>query len=174
MVNSFSHPVLYLCVDQSNPDLVNKYQNVVEEHNFSVNNDLYPNSGFDLYFTQDVQFHDIKSKLVDFRVKCEMRYIDTIQNISTHTGLYLYPRSSMSKTPLMLANHTGIIDSGYRGYIMGAFRHLGNVNEPWLVKQDERLVQICSPNLQPFTVHLVDESFFQETTRGNGGFGSTG
>jgi dUTP pyrophosphatase len=174
-MNSFSHPVLYLCVDQSNPYLINKYQNVVETHNFSVNNDLYPNSGFDLYFADDVEFHnDVKAKLVDFRVKCEMRYIDTIQNISTHTGFYLYPRSSMSKTPLMLANHTGIIDSGYRGYIMGAFRNLVNLNEPWVVKQGEKLLQICSPNLQPFIVQLVDESFFQGTTRGSGGFGSTG
>ena len=37
------------------------------------------------------------------------------------TGYYSYPRSSISKTPLLLANNVGIIDSGYRGNIKVAF-----------------------------------------------------
>ena len=34
----------------------------------------------------------------------------------------IYPRSSLSKYPIMLANHVGIIDSGYRGNLIVAFR----------------------------------------------------
>ena len=87
-------------------------------------------------------------------------------------GYYSYPRSSISKTPLLLANSVGIIDSGYRGQIIGAFRNLSI--EPYKVEQYTRLLQICAPDLRPFTVELVDNTFFEETLRGEGGFGSTG
>ena len=33
------------------------------------------------------------------------------------TGCLLYPRSSLSKTPYMLANSVGVIDAGYRGEV---------------------------------------------------------
>ena len=39
----------------------------------------------------------------------------------------MYPRSSIYKTPLRLANNTGIIDSGYRGNLMGAFDNISPV-----------------------------------------------
>ena len=41
-------------------------------------------------------------------------------NNDKNIGYYLYPRSSISKTPLILANSVGIIDSGYRGNIKAA------------------------------------------------------
>jgi dUTP pyrophosphatase len=72
----------------------------------------------------------------------------------------------------MLANQTGIIDSGYRGWIMGAFRYLGDSCEK--VEKDTRLLQICAPKLEPFLVALVEESQLSDSTRGEGGFGSTG
>ena len=74
--------------------------------------------------------------------------------------------------PLMLANNTGIIDSGYRGDLIGAFRNLGG--EPYDVQQHARLLQICAPDLRPIVVRLVNETFFEETSRKAGGFGSTG
>ena len=36
------------------------------------------------------------------------------------TSYMLVPRSSISKTPLRMANSIGIIDAGYRGEIMAA------------------------------------------------------
>jgi dUTP pyrophosphatase len=41
-----------------------------------------------------------------------------------HVGL-LFPRSSVSKTSLILANHVGVVDSGYRGEIRFRFKDLG-------------------------------------------------
>ena len=41
-----------------------------------------------------------------------------------HVGL-LFPRSSVSKTSLVLANHVGVVDSGYRGEIRFRFKDLG-------------------------------------------------
>jgi dUTP pyrophosphatase len=40
-----------------------------------------------------------------------------------YVGL-LFPRSSLSKTKLILANHVGVIDSGYRGEIKFRFKDL--------------------------------------------------
>ena len=81
------------------------------------------------------------------------------------------------KTPLMLANHTGIIDSGYRGFVKGAFRHLNSVSneQPYHVDKHTRLLQICHPSLCPVLVTIVEnESDLSDSSRGEGGFGSTG
>ena len=87
----------------------------------------------------------------------------------------MYPRSSLSKTQLRLANSVGIIDSGYRGNLIGAFDCLSKKGE-YKVLKDDRLVQICSPDLAPIMVEIVDteEKLGKKTTRGQGGFGSTG
>ena len=105
---------------------------------------------------------------------CEMRIHnrEISQTGFYPAGYYSYPRSSISKTPLMLANSVGIIDSGYRGEIIGAFRNLSSSN--YTIEKHSRLLQICAPDLRPIHVELVDEPFFNTTERGSGGFGSTG
>jgi dUTP pyrophosphatase len=166
------HPVLYLYIGSNNAEIINSYVNQVEKHNEDVLNGSHPNSGFDLFLTESVKFDNIKTTMVDFRVKCEMKYYNTLENTSKPSAFYLYARSSLSKTPLMLSNHVGIIDSGYRGFLMGAFRNLSP--ESYVVEKYQRLVQICSPDLKPFLVTLVDEAFLSSTERGAGSFGSTG
>jgi len=168
------HPTLYISVNRNYPELRAVYENAIEQHNHSVLNDPNPNAGFDIFFPDETGFDSIDSKMVNFQIKCEMRLHNTLENTSRSTGFYLYPRSSISKTNLMLANQTGIIDSGYRGWILGAFRYLGKNSQGDRVVQGTRLLQICAPNLQPFLVSLVDESFLSDSTRGEGGFGSTG
>ena len=86
---------------------------------------------------------------------------------------YIYPRSSISKTPLMLANHAGIIDTGYRGNLMTAVRNLSNENN-YTIEKHSRLFQICSGDLKPFFVIIVDKEDLSVTERNEGGFGSTG
>jgi len=182
------HAVLYLHVDPNVPDLVDQYKTHVDTHNAAILSDPYPNSGFDLLFpqTENFKINSFASKFVDLRVKGEMRvYDNTLADWKT-TGFSVFPRSSISKTPLMLANHTGIIDSGYRGFLLGAFRCLGAfvdhasvkppdaINHEYVVEKNTRLLQICSPDLRPIFVKMVDESFFETTARGAGGFGSTG
>ena len=161
-------PMLYLAVNRDFPELRALYENAIEQHNLSIMNDPNPNAGFDLFFPNEATFDSIDSKMMNFQIKCEMR----LHNKSC--GYYLYPRSSISKTNLMLANQTGIIDSGYRGWILGAFRYLGKKSLREYVGKGDRLLQICASNLQPFLVSLVDESFLSDSTRGEGGFGSTG
>ena len=87
------------------------------------------------------------------------------------TGYYLYPRSSLSKTNLRLANSVGIIDAGYRGNVCGIFDCL----QSGFLPAHARLVQICAPNLAPILLEIVDsvEKLSAPTERGTGGFGST-
>jgi len=73
---------------------------------------------------------------------------------------------------LMLANHTGIIDSGYRGNLIAALRLLSD--RPYVVDKHTRLLQICHPQLCAVYVVMVDERELSTTARGDGGFGSTG
>ncbi len=84
---------------------------------------------------------------------------------------YVYPRSSIYKTPLRLANCTGIIDAGYRGELMAVFDNISD--EGYELKPYTRLLQACAPDLMPFSVRTVDKDF-NMTTRGEGGLGSTG
>ena len=166
-----THAILYLSV--SDPLLHYQYQPAVVQQNLNVLNDRYANSGFDLYVPEETTIMNVApASMVSMGVKSEMRIYDTFSNEWKPTGYYMYPRSSISKTPLMLANNTGIIDSGYRGELIGAFRNLSG--EPYNVEQHTRLLQICAPDLRPIVVKLVKESFFEETSRQAGGFGSTG
>ena len=86
------------------------------------------------------------------------------------TSYMLVPRSSISKTPLRMANSIGIIDAGYRGEIMAAVDNRGD--KDYMIVPGQRLFQIVHPTLCPFNVGVVDK--LSETDRGDGGFGSTG
>ena len=88
-------------------------------------------------------------------------------------GYYMYPRSSTgTKTPLRLANSVGIIDSGYRGNYIAVFDNWSD--STYSIQKQQRLVQICPPNISfPFFIELVD-NLDTNTQRGEGGFGSTG
>ena len=110
----------------------------------------------------------IISQILDMGIKCEM-----IDSDGKSIAYYIYPRSSISKTPLMLANSVGIIDSGYRGNIKIALRNaMPKTN--YRIEKHVRLTQICLPSLESFIVKLVDKSELSDTVRGEGGFGSTG
>jgi len=80
----------------------------------------------------------------------------------------LFPRSSVSKTNLRLANSVGVIDSGYRGEIILKFDKAGDnqYNEGDRVGQ---LMIIENP-----TMHFVEVVNLPDSDRGFGGFGSTG
>ena len=81
----------------------------------------------------------------------------------------IMPRSSISKTPLRLANSVGLIDAGYRGELMAAVDNIRG--EDFTVKAGERLVQAVSFTGGPISMNIVNE--LNETSRGEGGFGST-
>ena len=105
---------------------------------------------------------------------------------ATPCGFYLYPRSSISKTRMRLANSVGIIDAGYRGDLIAAVDTIGlfgstDIWHIWKetlspIKKYDRYFQVCAPDLSPFLVHIVETEgdLSPPTERGAGGFGSTG
>lgn len=143
-----------------------------EQQNYynSIQNNNTEDSGFDLMVDQDYIISINENVwFLDFKVNCAM--YDTIED--KYVGYYLYPRSSFSKYKLIMANHVGIIDAGYRGNIKGAVRlYVGTDFESQLIEKGTRLFQLCAPDLSPFSVKIVDS--LPDSIRGIGGFGSTG
>lgn len=167
--------ILYVYVDKSIPEFYQLYKDHIDYHNNHIDTDAFPNSGFDLFVpeSQTIIHNPLSSYFLDLKIKTEMKIKYTPNSEYMATAFYVYPRSSMSKTPLMLSNHTGIIDAGYRGNIIGAFRCLYVDN--FYVQKFSRLLQICHPLLCKIRVVLVEnESDLSLTSRGEGGFGSTG
>jgi dUTP pyrophosphatase len=152
------------------------YKSHIAEHNQKIVLDPFPNSGFDLLVPYDVVFDTyFKTVLVIHGVKSEMLYYNTNSKLFEHSAFTMEPRSSISKTPLMMANHIGIIDSGYRGNLIAAVRYLPGSEEPtYKLESKSRLFQICHPSLCPIFVLMVSENELSNTSRGEGGFGSTG
>ena len=173
-----SHNFAILKIYIENDDLNNVYSQRIVDHNNSILNNRFADSGFDLIVPEQTVFTTgIESKFIDMGVKCEMVFCDVYTDQLTTCAYTVYPRSSISKTPLMLANHTGIIDAGYRGSIIGAFRWLksGTVDLPkYVVEKHTRLVQICHPTLCPIFAVIVPANGLSGTERGENGFGSTG
>tara|TARA_B100000424_G_scaffold236995_1_gene202232 strand:- start:1 stop:465 length:465 start_codon:yes stop_codon:yes gene_type:complete len=127
-------------------------------------------SGFDLFTPEDITIEPGQiSSIIDLQVSCESFYSkEDKRNIS----YYLYPRSSMgAKTPLRLANSVGIIDAGYRGTLKAIVDNIDSENKV-IISKGTRLFQLCSPTLEPITYEVVEQ--LSETTRGEGGLGSTG
>jgi dUTP pyrophosphatase len=123
-------------------------------------------AGFDLYFPEDVTFKSHKMTMVDLGIACE----GLSDNDSRNVCYSLECRSSISKTPLRLANSRGIIDAGYRGNLMVAIDNISD--EAYSVQRGMRLFQICGRYLESINVDVVDE--LSDSIRGNDGFGSTG
>lgn len=156
-------------------DLKNIYINSIQEHNKEMNENLFFNSGFDLYIPNNILIDKILiNNMINLNIKAEMIHCNN--NNFNYSGYYLYPRSSISKTLLMMSNHIGIIDSGYRGYIQAAVRLLtsSSININYEIDIYDRLFQIVHPSLCRIYVVLVDENELSITKRGEGGFGSTG
>jgi len=88
---------------------------------------------------------------------------------SGYVGL-LFPRSSVSRTCLSLANSVGVVDSGYRGEIMLKYRNTGEANS--FYKSGDRVGQLI---VMPYPqIELIEVEELSSTERGDGGFGSTG
>lgn len=123
-------------------------------------------AGLDLYCPGDLELLPGQTKCIDFKIQCEGQSDTDGRNVS----YYLYPRSSIAKTPFRLANSVGIIDSGYRGNLMAYVDNTSN--EVQHIQKGQRLFQICGPHLEHIHLELVEE--LSDSERGNDGFGSTG
>lgn len=99
-----------------------------------------------------------------------------------YVGL-LFPRSSISKTSLVLANHVGVVDSGYRGEIKFRFkdtkmksRIMYGIEQyycsEYAYEVGNKIGQLMIIPYPKIEFEEVEELVV--TSRGEGGFGSTG
>ena len=83
----------------------------------------------------------------------------------------LYPRSGNAKDyGITLVNAVGIIDSDYRGEVMGLLYNTGK--EPFVFKKGDRIMQ--GEIERSLKAQFVEVDELSKTDRGEGGFGSTG
>jgi dUTP pyrophosphatase len=204
---------LSIFVDDNNAyngELKNRYFNAALNHNAKLFKDPhFYDAGFDLFlprgdsdadydgtrfFGNDGENSSTTINKINFKVKCCAKMFfksgtNTNNNLNNdlnnfyYTPFYTYARSSMSKTPLRLANNQGIIDAGYRGPLIGMFDCIYSNGNGFFNKQSDyyldafsRMLQICAPGLVPIYVEVLNnvEDLGPNTSRGEGGFGSTG
>lgn len=172
--------ILVLTVDH--PDktveewLIAKYQKKIYE--LEDDNGTHKDSGFDLLVPESLNIEEDETQItIDHAVKAACYSYPELEPLP----FYLYPRSSISKTPFRMANSVGIIDSGYRGNLLAKVDVLDRKDRKDRkdIGKQSRMFQICSHNLLPFkNIQLVDKSdrrFRKKaTSRDTGGFGSTG
>ena len=118
-------------------------------------------AGLDLYVIEDLEFKPMETKLIKLGISCE-----PVDN----KAYYLMPRSSISKTPLRMANSIGLIDGGYRGEIMACCDNIKDYS--YTVTRGQRLFQLVAFDSSPIKYHLKNN--LTMSTRAEGGFGSTG
>ncbi len=81
------------------------------------------------------------------------------------------PRSGMSiKHGITLINCVGTIDEDYRGEVCIPVVNISN--EAYTIQPDERVAQMIITQVEQARIEVVTE--LSETSRGEGGFGSTG
>ncbi len=166
---------LRIFIDSNDNQLCNMYKNRVLIHNSQMHNNDSPDAGFDLLTPIETQCMDGDVTKINFSVQCSARMV--CENGKTYnTGFFMMPRSSLSGTPLRLANSVGVIDSGYRGNLMGKFDCFIGNDDIYCVNQYDKLLQIVAPGMVPIYVTIVNsiDELGDNTERGTGGFGSTG
>jgi len=148
------------------------YQEAAEAYNKTPLQER--NSGFDLYCDAgDIGFAGDFTVLVS--QGCRAVAVDT--ETGEIRAFWLAPRSSISRGPWRLGNSMGLLDATYRGIIKAALSNLSLPVRPVFhaTYDQSRLCQLVAADLRPWLeVRIVTELPGGETTRGEGGFGSTG
>jgi dUTPase len=166
--------ILELC---PTPEGLEYYKNLAGGRN----ND---NAGVDLYCVEDykvsAEFDERRYapspvKLLNLGTRARMLKVVAVSDYELkeeEVHYYLYPRSSIYKSGVIMVNSLGLIDKTYRGLLMAPVTNLNEYTYP-NVEKGNRLFQICAPDLGHISVIRIVESL-PETVRGAGGFGSTG
>jgi len=136
-------------------------------------------SGLDIYIPDNYVIEGKSQMKITLGIKCRVTrrtvfsYPEGRKVITSlePSAFELFPRSSISKTPLRLSNSIGLIDMDYRGELMA---YVDNISEnDYVVESQTKLFQLVNPLRIPWSsVKEVDS--LDETERGEGGFGSTG
>lgn len=121
-------------------------------------------AGMDLCaaISQPMELKPLERKLVPTGLKIELEHGYEAQ---------VRPRSGLSiKHGITLINCVGTIDEDYRGEVCVPIVNISN--ETYTIQPDERIAQMVIARVEQAKLEVVTE--LTETTRGEGGFGSTG
>lgn len=153
-------------------------------------------SGYDIVAIDD-------PKIVGVPDETNANYFKSIDYIEYHTGLFIapqtdpyghnyhtliFPRSSLRKYNLLLANSIGLIDNDYRGEIILCFKYIWQPQDLWMplagngkligkidnariYQKGDRIGQLVAEVTNHVDWIVVGD--LSATVRGAGGFGST-
>jgi dUTPase len=134
------------------------------------------NAGVDIYCVNDQEVPFTGSAtLLDLGVRAKMIKVAAFNNKESY-HFWTAPRSSIWKNGVTQANSLGVIDRSYRGTLFGAVLPIPKGDAtPVQIKAGTRLFQILAPDMGYIKyVSLKPLSELDTTSRGEGGFGSTG
>ena len=156
-------------------------------------------TGFDVLVTSDPEiigeiYDNGAYKRIDYiQYKTNLKLAVQKEKVFSNFGhtdfdydILAFPRSSVSKYNLVLANCIGLIDADYRGEVLLRFKYQwqpedykirtdnlleGRVNFTKLYNKGDKVCQLKVTKVENVEFVLVDE--LDSTDRGEGGFGST-
>jgi dUTP pyrophosphatase len=116
-------------------------------------------AGADLFSYESLEIYPNEQKLVDTGIAIK---------IPQGFGGFVYNRSSQGKKGITIPHSVGVIDSGYRDTIKVLLKNIGD--DPYKITTGDRIAQLVIQK-----VELVQfKDIWNDSTRGTGGFGSTG
>ena len=120
-------------------------------------------AGLDLYAAEEVTLKPFERALVPTGIKVAIP--------EGYAG-FVQPKSGLAlKHGLSIVNTPGLIDAGYRGEVGVILINFDPV-ETITIAKGQKIAQLVIQRVENVTVSVVDE--LDDTTRGEGGFGSTG
>lgn len=120
-------------------------------------------AGMDLYSVQDDIIEPLTWKLIPTGLACELPE-GTEGQVRSKSGIAL-------KNGVFVLNTPGTVDENYRGEI-GVVLYNLNTREPFVIKKGQKIAQYVINAIEYVDTLEVEE--LDETSRGEGGFGSTG
>lgn len=133
-------------------------------------------SGLDLFIVEDTKIAPGETVLVDLGVQCQSRSFSWCfwnwykNGFYNYHSYFLIPRSSISKTPLLMRNSIGLIDSAYTGNLKAPLYNTSDTE--FNLNKGQRFVQLVNGDLSNVKFSLTNT--LRDTSRGSNGFGSTG
>ena len=120
-------------------------------------------AGLDLYSAVDCTIMPHERRKVPTGIKI---------SIPENYAGFVQPKSGLAiNKGLSLVNTPGLIDSGYRGEICAILINLDSKNDI-NIKRGDKICQLVIQKIENANIEITDE--LDSTSRGSGGFGSTG
>lgn len=120
-------------------------------------------AGMDLYSIQDDVIEPFSWKLIPTGLACELPE-GTEGQVRSKSGIAL-------KNGVFVLNTPGTVDENYRGEI-GVVLYNLNAKEPFVIKKGQKIAQYVINSIE--YVDTIEVEQLDTTSRGEGGFGSTG